>query len=95
MQPRAILVFGQRASVSLGIDDEWVDEVYANHRGRVFARGHFFGSPAVYCHHLSQGCKAEEVAYCLNEVKSLIGEKTKLDPSAFSQTTLAGHVSSE
>ncbi|MYG28007.1 MAG: hypothetical protein F4213_18635 [Boseongicola sp. SB0677_bin_26] len=51
MQPRAILVFGHRASVSLGIDDEWVDEVYANHRGRVFARGHFFGSPAVYCHH--------------------------------------------
>ena len=72
MQPRVVLVFGKYASESLGIDDDWRDEVCAEHRGRVFGRGHVFGSPAVYCHHLSQAYKADEVAYCLNEVKSII-----------------------
>ena len=73
MQPRVILVFGQNASGSLGLEDEWRDAVYAGRRGRVFARGDMFGSPAVYCHHLSQGYKSKEVAFCLNKVKSLVG----------------------
>ena len=72
MQPRAILVFGKKASESLGIDDEWLDSEHAGHRGRVFARGHVFGSPAVYCHHLSQGWKTHEVARCLDGVKSIL-----------------------
>ena len=72
MRPRVILVFGKNASVSLGIEDEWRDEMIAARRGRVFARGRVYGAPAVYCHHLSQGCKDDEVARCLDEIGLLV-----------------------
>ena len=72
MRPRAVLVFGKNASVSLGIDDEWRDETLVARRGRVFARGRVFGAPTVYCHHLSQGCKDDEVARCLDEIGLLV-----------------------
>ena len=42
-------------------------------RGRVFARARVCGAPAVYCHHLSQGCKDDEVARCLDEIRLLVG----------------------
>ena len=72
MQPRVIIVFGAKASESLEIDDDWRDEKYAEYRGRVFGRGELVGCPAVYCHHLSQGVRKDEVAKCLNEVKLIL-----------------------
>ena len=72
MKPKAVLLFGQNASVSLGIDKDWHDETIIPRRGRVFARGWVCGAPAVYCHHLSQGCKDEEVARCLREIGLLV-----------------------
>ena len=72
MRPRAVLVIGKNASVSLGIDDEWRNETIITRRGRVFARGQVLDAPAVYCHHLSQGCKDDEVARCLTEVRLLV-----------------------
>ena len=76
MQPRVIVVFGAKASESLEIDDDWRDEEYADYRGRVFGRGELAGCPAVYCHHLSQGVRKDEVAKCLNEVKLILANQT-------------------
>ena len=72
MRPKAVLVIGKNASMSLGIDDDWSDEKIIARRGRVFARGQVCDAPAIYCHHLSQGCKDDEVARCLAEVRLLV-----------------------
>ena len=71
MRPKTVLVIGKNASVSLGIEDDWRDESIIPRRGRVFARGQVCEAPAVYCHHLSQGCKDDEVAHYLTEVRLL------------------------
>lgn len=72
MRPRAVLLFGDKASRSLGLDHQWRDVQSRPRRGMVYARGEIDGFPAVYCHHLSQGWAKEEVQECLAEVKRLV-----------------------
>lgn len=72
MRPRAVLLFGDKASRSLGLHHQWRDVQSRPKRGRVYARGEIDGFPAVYCHHLSQGWAKAEVQECLAEVKRLV-----------------------
>lgn len=82
MRPESVRVFGKNTSVSLGIDDDWRDETSAVHRGRVFARGRVCDAPAVYCDHLSQGHRDDEVARCLDEIRLLVGARVPNTNSA-------------
>lgn len=75
MQPHAVLVFGSKASTSLGMDDSWTRTEHAPGRGMVFGVGHFEGAPAVFCHHLSQGAANTEVQRCLSTAKALTSGK--------------------
>lgn len=70
MRPRAVLVFGQKAATALGLT--WRDAKDQPCRGMVFGRAEVEGCPAVYCHHLSQGWKKDEVQACLAEVKRIV-----------------------
>ena len=72
MRPRAVLLFGDKASRSLGLHHQWRDVQSRPKRGMVYARGEIDGFPAVYCHHLSQGWAKAEVQECLAEVKRLV-----------------------
>ena len=72
MRPRAVLLFGDKASRALGLRDQWRDVQLRPRRGMVYARGEVEGFPAVYCHHLSQGWAKEEVQTCLAEVKRIV-----------------------
>ena len=71
MRPRAVLVFGDKASRSLGLN-QWRDVQTRPGRGMVFGRSEVEGCAAVYCHHLSQGWAREEVQECLAEVKRIV-----------------------
>ena len=71
MRPRAVVVFGQKASDALGLNNQWRDAKDQPRRGMVFGHAEVEGCPAVYCHHLSQGWKKEEVQACLAEVKRI------------------------
>ena len=72
MRPRTVLLFGDKASRSLGLHHQWRDVQSRPKRGMVYARGEIDGFPAVYCHHLSQGWAKAEVQECLAEVKRLV-----------------------
>lgn len=72
MRPRAVLLFGDKASRALGLHSQWRDVQSRPSRGMVYARGEVEGFPAVYCHHLSQGWAKEEVQTCLAEVKCIV-----------------------
>ena len=73
MRPRAVLVFGDKASHALGLNNQWRDKESRPRRGMIFARAEVEGfPPAVYCHHLSQGWAKEEVQACLAEVKRIV-----------------------
>lgn len=72
MRPCAVLVFGDKASHALELNNQWRDEASRPRRGRIFARAEVEGCPAVYCHHLSQGWAREEVQACLAEVKRIV-----------------------
>ena len=73
MRPRAVLVFGEKASDALGLKNQWrdVEERPGPGQGKIFARAEVEGCPAVYCHHLSQGT-LEGVPKCLAEVKRIV-----------------------
>ena len=70
-KPKAILVFGDKASNVIGI--EWRD-VERRHKQNhmTFARADWRGIPVVFCHHLSIGCPADEAVRCMQEVKATI-----------------------
>ena len=55
MRPRVVLLFGRKASKTLGLDDRWSDELLDTRGWRAFGRVELEGCPAVYCQHLSQG----------------------------------------
>ncbi len=73
MRPRAVLVFGKKASKAVRLDDRWRDEVLDSRGWRAFGRAEMEGCPAVYCQHLSQGWKRTWVQHSLCEVGRVIG----------------------
>ena len=73
MRPRAVLLFGKKASDAVGLDDRWRDEVLDSRRWRAFGRAELEGCPAVYCQHLSQGWMREWVQTSRGEVGRVIG----------------------
>ena len=69
MHPRAILVVGQKASSALDLEGGWRDEERRASDGhRVFGRAEIEGSPALYCHHLSQGFSEHWAQMCLTDL---------------------------
>lgn len=72
MCPRAVLLFGDKASCALELRNQWRDVQLRPRRGMIYARGEVEGFPVVYCHHLSQGWAKEEVQMCLAEVKRIV-----------------------
>ena len=75
MRPRAVLLFGKKASKAVGLDDRWGDEVLDSRGWRAFGRAEVEGCPAVYCQHLSQGWRRECVQTSLREVGRIIGAR--------------------
>lgn len=73
MRPRAVLVFGKKASQAVGLDDRWSDETLDSRGWRAFGRAELEGCPAVYCQHLSQGWGRECVQTSLREVGRIVG----------------------
>ncbi len=73
MRPRAVLLFGKKASDAVGLEDRWRDEVLDSRRWRAFGRAELEGCPAVYCQHLPQGWMREWVQTSLGEVGRVIG----------------------
>ena len=73
MHPRAVLLFGKKASKAVGVDDRWSDEIFDSRRWRAFGRTELEGCPAVYCQHLSQGWQRRSVQTSLREVRRIIG----------------------
>ena len=74
MRPRVVLVVGSKASRALELDDAWrdVEKGRSVKAGKVYGHAKIEGIPAVYCHHLSQGARTDDVQKCLDEVKRLI-----------------------
>ncbi len=74
INPKVVIVFGTKASEVLDI--RWP------HLERIHKQGHptfgvseFRGSPAVFCHHLSQGCPRSEALKCFRYAKELLAEQ--------------------
>lgn len=69
--PKVVMVFGTKASELLEID--WEDGVNNHPQGHLtFGLGKILGIPAVYCHHLSIGCPADEARRCFGAVSDLM-----------------------
>lgn len=73
MHPRAVLLFGKKASKAVGLDDGWSDETFDSRGWRAFGRAELEGCPTVYCQHLSQGWSRQSVQTSLREVGRIIG----------------------
>ena len=73
MRPRAVLVFGKKASQAMGLDDRWSDELLDSRGWRTFGRAELEGCPAVYCQQLSQGWERECMQTSLREVGRIVG----------------------
>ena len=72
MSPRAVVVFGTKASQAMELDGEWREEHRDTRGWRTFGRADVEGCPAVYCQHLSQGWTGEHVQLSLREAARLI-----------------------
>ena len=72
MRPRAVLLFGKKASEALGLEGHWRDEVFDARGWRAFGRAELNGCPAIYCQHLSQGWRRESVQASLRMVRRII-----------------------
>ncbi len=72
MCPRAVLVFGTKTSLALGMEDRWRDVERDSRGWRAFGRARIEDCPAVYCQHLSQGWTRRWVQMSLREVAHLI-----------------------
>ena len=71
MSPRAVVVFGKKASQAMELD-HWGDEQCDARGWQAFGRAEVEGCPAVYCQHLSQGWMREHVQMSLREAVRLI-----------------------
>ena len=73
MRPRAVIVFGTRASQALGLDEAWREVARRDSNNHMdYGRAEIEGCPAVFCHHSSQGYSACWVQKCLGEVRGII-----------------------
>ena len=72
MSPRAVVVFGTKASQAMELEGQWEDEQRDARGWRAFGRAEVEGCPAVYCQHLSQGWKREHVQMSLRSAQCLI-----------------------
>ncbi len=71
IRPKVVIVFGAKVSEVLNIN--WEDAEHVHKQGhQTFGLSTFRGSPAVYCHHLSQGCPMSEARKCFQHAKRLI-----------------------
>ena len=71
IRPKVVIVFGDRASEVFDIRWEKIERIHSQ-RHQTFGLSTFRGSPAVYCHHLSQGCPMSEARKCFKYAKRLI-----------------------
>ena len=72
-KPRAVMVFGEKASRLLGI--EWSEKQHNHPQGHMtFGRGRWKDTPSIYCHHLSIGCPSAEARRCFLEASKIIGD---------------------
>ncbi len=71
IRPKVVIVFGSRASEVFDIRWEKTEHIHSQ-RHQTFGLATFRGSPAVYCHHLSQGCPMSEARKCFEYAKKLI-----------------------
>ena len=77
MQPRAVVVFGMKASQAMGLEGHWGGEQRGARGWRAFGRSEVEGCPAVYCQHLSQGWEREHVQMSLRSAHRLIRRNDK------------------
>ncbi len=75
MRPRAVLVFGTKASRAMGMEGQWCDEERDSRGWQTFGRAEIESCPAFYCQHLSQGWKRENVQFSLREAGRLIRKR--------------------
>ena len=76
IRPKVVIVFGNRASRVFDIRWEKVERQHQqNHQ--TFGVSTFQGTPAVFCHHLSQGFVRSEALKCFEYAKRLISERRK------------------
>ena len=82
MRPRAVLVFGTKVSMALGLDYGWSDVELRDSDGHmVYGRAEIEGCAAVYCHHLSQGYDECWVQKCLGEIKNIVETERRNEPT--------------
>ena len=73
IRPKVMIVFGTKASEVLDI--RWPNLERTHKQGHpTFGVSEFRGSPAVFCHHLSQGCPRSEALKCFRYAKGLLAE---------------------
>lgn len=75
MRPRAVLVFGTKASLALGLEERWRNVEQDSRGWRAFGRATIEDCPAVYCQHLSQGWMRRWVQMSLREVACLVRKR--------------------
>ena len=78
MLPRAVLVFGTKASRAMEMEGEWRNERRDSRGWRTFGYAEIEGCPAIYCQHLSQGWKRDHVQTSLREARCLIQRQDKV-----------------
>ena len=72
MLPRAVVVFGKKASQAMELEGQWRDEQRDARGWRAFGCAEVEGCPTVYCQHLSQGWNGEHVQMSLRWAHRLI-----------------------
>ena len=88
MRPRAVVVFGAKASEALGLEGDWRNERLRDSDGhRVYGVAEIEGCPAVYCHHLSQGYSGHWVQTCLREVGRIVASQHDRDVATASDAS--------
>ena len=75
INPKVVIVFGDRASRVFGISWEKIERFHSqNHQ--TFGVSTFQDATAVYCHHLSQGFVKSEALKCFEYAKRLISQRS-------------------
>ncbi len=76
IRPSVVIVFGSKASEALEMRWRSVERIHQGH-DQTFGVSEFRGSPAVFCHHLSQGCPRSEALKCFTYAKGLLAEQRR------------------
>ena len=75
INPKVVIVFGDRASRVFGIRWEKIERFHSQ-KHQTFGESTFHGAPAVFCHHLSQSCPKPEALKCFEHAKRLISQRS-------------------